>query len=82
MVKRGTTKLYHILPWYLRTEAICLGVVVVQLATESTLPHEPQVRLWWLGITSKSPAFETWRHLKHGCIQKMLQQPLLMRASR
>jgi len=36
-------------------------------ATESTLCHEPQVWLWWLRITSKSPAFETW-----------LQQPLLL----
>ena len=48
--------------WYLRTEAICLGVVVVQPATESTLRHEPQAWMWWLGITSKSPAFETWLH--------------------
>ena len=62
MAKCGTTKLYHILPWYLRTEAICLGVVVVQPATESTLCHEPQVWLWRLGITSKSPEFETWLH--------------------
>ena len=28
MAKCGTTKLYHILPRYLRTEAICLSVVV------------------------------------------------------
>ena len=62
MAKCGTTKLYHILPWYTRTRPICLGVMVVQPATESTLPHEPQVWLWWLGITDKSPAFETWLH--------------------
>ena len=26
--KCGITKLYHIVPWYFRTEAIALGVVV------------------------------------------------------
>ena len=31
---------------------------MVQLATEGTLPHEPQA----FGGGGKSPAFETWLH--------------------
>ena len=69
MGKGGTTKLYHILQCYFRTEAICLS------QSEKVLSA---MNLRYGSGCWVSPA--SLLHLKYGCIQKMLQRPLLFGA--
>ena len=46
MAKCGTTKLYHILlRWYVRTEAICLGVVVAGHRKQASIILE--IKISW-----------------------------------